>query len=112
MTETITSQNSTNLPPRHEHRRLRASMAVRRFALGVATGLVLAASLVATLMAWSAPAAHSDVGVGESITGGEQIDTLVITNHLYLHGPGGTMFEISVGTDASGKDVVTATPGG
>ena len=73
---------------------------------------MLAASLLATFMAWSEPAAHSDVGVGEFISGGEQIDTLVIANHLYLHGPGGTMFEISVGKDASGKDVVTATPGG
>ncbi len=48
----------------------------------------------------------------EFTSGGEQIDTLVIANHLYLHGPGGTMFEISVGKDASGKDVVTATPDG
>lgn len=93
-------------------RRLRAAMAVRRFALGVATGLVLAASLLAAFMASSQPAAHSDVGVGEIITGGEQIDTLVITDHLYLRGPGATMVEISVGKDASGKNVVTATPGG
>jgi hypothetical protein len=93
-------------------RRLRAPMAVGRLALGVATGLVLAASLLATFMAWSEPAAHSDVGVGETITGGEQIDTMIITDHLYLHGPDGTMFEIRVGKDASGKDVVTATPAG
>lgn len=80
--------------------------------VGVATGLVLAASLLASFMAWSEPAAHSDVGVAESQTGGMQIDTLIITDHLYLHGPSGKLVEISVGTDASGKDVVTATPAG
>jgi hypothetical protein len=83
---------------------------------------VLAVSLLATLMACgnSAPTTsvthgetHGGVGgVGESITGGEQIDTMIITDHLYLHGPTGSMFEISVGKDANGRDVVTATPAG
>jgi hypothetical protein len=51
-------------------------------------------------------------GVGQITTGGEQIDTMVITDHLYLHGPGGALFDINVGKDASGKAVVTATPAG
>jgi hypothetical protein len=93
-----------------EHRRLRAPMAVRRFALGVATGLVLAASLLAICMTWSRPA-HSQP-VGQIHTGGLQIDTLIVTDHLYLRGPGGTEFEINLGKDASGKDVVTATRAG
>jgi hypothetical protein len=37
---------------------------------------------------------------------------MVITDHLYLHGPGGALFDIGVGKDASGKDVVTPTPAG
>lgn len=93
-------------------RRLQALIAARRFALGVVTGLVLAASVLATFTAWSEPTAHSDIGVGQIITGGEQIDTMVITDHLYLHGPGGALFEISVGKDGNGKAVVSATPAG
>jgi hypothetical protein len=49
---------------------------------------------------------------GQITTDGEQIDTMVITDHLYLHGSGGALFDIRVGKDASGKDVVTATPAG
>ena len=103
-------------------RRVATQLAERRFALGIATGLVLAASLLATVMACGSSAPTTSVthgethgglgGVGESITGGEQIDTMIITDHLYLHGPGGTMFEIGVGKDANGRDVVTATPAG
>ena len=102
-------------------RRLATPLADRRFALGLATGLVLAASLLATLMACGNSAAptsmthgetHGGVGVGESIPGGEQIDTMIITDHLYLHGPSGSTFEISVVKDANGGDVVTATPAG
>ena len=92
--------------------RLQALIAVRRFALGVVTGLVLGVSVLATFMAWSEPAAHSDIGVGQITTGGEQIDTLVITDHLFLHGPGGALFDISVGKDASGKAAVNSTPAG
>jgi hypothetical protein len=93
-------------------RRLQRLIAVRRFTLGVVTGLVFAGSLMATVMAWSGPAAHSDVGVGQMTTGGESIDTLVITDHLYLRGPGGALFDISVAKDASGKAVVNAAPAG
>jgi hypothetical protein len=50
--------------------------------------------------------------VARYVTGGEQIDTMIITDHLYLYGPGETVFGISVGKDASGKDVVTATRAG
>jgi hypothetical protein len=92
--------------------RLRAAMAMRRFALGVATGGAIAALLLAVSMAWSPPTAHSDIHVAESTTGGEAIDTLVVTDHLYLHGPGGTLFELSISKDASGKPMVTATPAG
>ena len=103
-------------------RRLATPLAEKRFALGIATGLLLAVSLLGTVTACgsSAPTTsvthgetHGGLGaVGESITGGEQIDTMIITDHLYLHGPGGTMFEIGVGKDANGRDVVTATPAG
>lgn len=74
-------------------------MPIRRYALGVATGLVLAASLLA--------------GCGDG-TSTETVDnlnahTITVGQHLYLKAPDGTKFEISVGKDASGKDVVTAT---
>jgi hypothetical protein len=59
------------------------------FTLGVVTGVVLAASLLAAFVTWTEPTAHSDIGVGQITTGGEQIDTMVITDHLYLHGSGG-----------------------
>jgi hypothetical protein len=65
---------------------------MRRYALDVATGLVLAASLL--------------TACNRSET--DEFDTVVM-NHLYLKNPDGTKFEISVGKDASGKDVVTAT---
>lgn len=110
MTETATSQNSTNLP-------------VRRFALGVATGFVLAASLLATSTACGrqggpprqdtvGPTQQKGIQIAEQITGGEQIDTMFITDHLYLNGPDGTTFEISVGKDPNGKDTLTLTPVG
>jgi hypothetical protein len=54
----------------------------------------------------------SDPVVARYVTGGEQIDTMIITDHLYLHGLGEMVFGISVGKDASGKDVVTATRAG
>ena len=82
MTETATSRDFNSLPPGHDHRRLRAPLHVRRFALGVATGLVLAASLLAACGGTTA-----------------EYDTLNITNHLYLTGPGGTKYENSVGTE-------------
>jgi hypothetical protein len=93
-------------------RRLHALVSVRRFTLGVVTGVVLAGSLMAAFTTWTEPTAHSDIGVGRFYTGGEQIDTMVITDHLYLNGPGGALFEISVGNDASGKAVVNAAPAG
>ena len=87
MTETVTSRDSISL-----RRGLRAMLPVRRFALGVVTGIALSASLLA--------------GCGGTT---EEFDTVTINNHLYLKGSDGTKFEISVGKDASGKDVVTAT---
>jgi hypothetical protein len=93
---------------------------VRRFALGVATGLVLAAALLATSTACGGhggpprqntvgPTQQNGIQIAEQITGGEQIDRMFITDHLYLNGPDGTTFEISVGKNANGEDVVTAT---
>ncbi len=87
MSETVTSRDSTSL-----RGGFRATSPVRRFPLGVVTGLVLAASLLAACGGTT-----------------EEFDTVTINNHLYLKGPDGTKFEISVGKDASGKDVVTAT---
>ena len=69
---------------------------MRRFALGVATGIVLAVSLLAAC--------------GGPTT--EELGILSVKQHLYLNGPDGAKFEISVGKDASGKAVVTATPVG
>ncbi|WNG91079.1 hypothetical protein [Mycobacterium sp. ITM-2016-00318] len=85
-------RDSTTAPTGQDHRRTRALLPVRRFALGVATGAVLAVSLLAAC-------------------GGDSTewDTLTVNQHLYLNGPDGTKFEISVGKDASGQDVVTAT---
>jgi hypothetical protein len=90
---------------------------VRRFALGVATGLVLAAALLATSTACGGhggppqqntvgPTQQKGIQIAEQITGGEQIDRMFITDHLYLDG---TTFEISVGKNANGEEVVTAT---
>jgi hypothetical protein len=95
MTETVTSRDSTSMPPGQNHRRRRAVLPVTRFALGVATGLVFAVSLLAACG-----------GNGGNYTAE---DTLFVKQHLYLNGPDGAKFEISVGKDASGKDVVTAT---
>jgi hypothetical protein len=36
-------------------------------------------------------------------------DTLFVKQHLFLNGPDGAKFEISIVKDASGNDVVTAT---
>jgi hypothetical protein len=71
------------------------TLATQRFAVGVATGFVLAVSLLAAC--------------GGNLT---EEDTLFVKEHLYLNGPGGTKYEISIGRDASGKDIVTATPVG
>jgi hypothetical protein len=79
------------MPPRRDHRR-RAVIPVRRFALGVATGFVLAVSPL--------------VACGGNST---EEEILFVKQHLYLNGPDGAKFEISVVKDASGKDVVTAT---
>jgi hypothetical protein len=103
MTVTVTSRNSANLPPRTEDRRLRAPTPVRRFAVRVATGLVLAASLLAVCTACS--------GAASTLHGGQEVDWMNITDHLYLN-KDGTKYEISVGQDASGNDVVTVTPVG
>lgn len=83
-----TSRNSTPL-----RRGLQATLPGRRFALGVATGFVLGASLLA--------GCESDNYTGEG--------TLEVYKHLYLHS-NGTKYEITEDKDASGKDVVTATP--
>ncbi|HME78634.1 MAG TPA: hypothetical protein VKI00_24190 [Mycobacterium sp.] len=71
------------------------TLVARRFALGVAIGFVLAVSLLAAC--------------GGNLT---EEDTLYVKEHLYLNGPGGTKYEVSIGKDASGKDIVTATPVG
>jgi hypothetical protein len=101
MTETVmTSRNSTIL-----RRGLRATVPVRRYALGVATCLVLAASLLAGCKNSTCTGCTLDVDILNA-------DRITVGKHLYLKGPDGTKFEISVGNDASGKDVVTATPVG
>jgi hypothetical protein len=82
MRETVTSGESTRMPPGHKH-------PVRRV---VAAGFALAMSLLAAC--------------GGNST---EEDTLFVKQHLYLNGPDGVKFEISVVKDASGKDVVTAT---
>jgi hypothetical protein len=125
MTETATTRNSTSPSPGHNRRRRRAVLPARRFALGVATGFVLAVALLATTTACGGggqggPAQQINVGptqqkgipIAEEITGGEQIDRMVITEHLYLNGPDGTTFEVSVGKDANGKDTLILTPVG
>ncbi len=106
MTQTVTSRNSANPPPRTEDRRLRVPTPVWRFALRVATGLVLAAALLAVCTACrlNGPT-HAING------GGQEVDWMNITDHLYLN-KNGTKYEISVGQDASGNDVVTVTPVG
>jgi hypothetical protein len=86
MTKTVASQESTSI-----RRGLRSTSPVRRFALGVATGFVLAVSLLAAC--------------GANYT---EEDTLFVKEHLYLNGPGGTKYEIGINKDASGKDIVTA----
>jgi hypothetical protein len=93
MTETVTSRDSTTLRQGHDHRRRRPPLPVRRVALGVATGLVLAASLLA------------------GCSGGTTtvLGTVIINDHLYLKGTDGTRFEISVGKDATGNDAVIVT---
>jgi hypothetical protein len=90
MTLTNTRRDSTIL-----QRGLRATLPVRRFALGVATGFVLAVSLLAACAA--------------NYT---EEDTLFVKEHLYLNGPDATKYEINIGKDASGKDIVTAKPVG
>ena len=50
-------------------------------------------------------------GTFQGGSGGEQVDWMNITDHLYLN-KNGTKYEISVGQDASGNDVVTVTPVG
>lgn len=92
MTETVTTGDSTSTLPGHNHRGRRAMLPVGRFALGVVTGFVLAVSLL--------------VACGANYT---EEDTLFVKQHLYLNGPEGAKFEISVVKDASGKDVVIAT---
>jgi hypothetical protein len=64
----------------------------------VATGVVLVGSLLV--------ACKSDSW--ESV-GHLNADTVTVDEHLYLKGPDGTKFEISIGKDPSGKDIVTAT---
>ena len=75
-------------------------MPAKRFALGVATGFLLAMPLLA---ACGGQTDNLDV---------VNLNMLTVDQHLYLKGPDGTKFEISVGKDPSGKDVVTATPVG
>ena len=84
-------RDSTTAPTGQDHRRSER-FAFEALELGVATGAVLAVSLLAAC-------------------GGDSTewDTLTVNQHLYLNGPDGTKFEISVGKDASGQDVVTAT---
>ena len=112
MTETVTPRNSANLLPRTGDRRLRAPTPVRRFALRVATGLVLAASVLAVCTSCGTSVTEcSGCSPARTLTGGEQVDWMNITDHLYLN-KNGTKYEISVGKDASGNDVVTVTPVG
>jgi hypothetical protein len=71
---------------------------VSRGALAAVAGLVLAAPLLA------------------ACNGGEvdniyklNADIVNVDQHLHLKGPDGTEFEISIGKDANGNDVLTAT---
>lgn len=101
MTETITtSRDSTTL-----RRGLRATVPVRRYALGVATCLLLAPSLFAGCKNVQVEACTGCTLDVDNLNA----DRITVGHHLYLKGPDGTKFEISVGNDASGKDVVTAT---
>ena len=61
----------------------------------MATGFLLAVSLLAAC--------------GANYT---EEDTLFVKQHLYINGPGATKYEIGIGKDASGKDIVTANPVG
>src|SRR5258708_6606605 len=101
MTEIAKTRNPMSLSHGNEHRLRRAVLPARRFALSVATGFGLAASLLATSTACGGhqntggPVQQITVGltqqkgiqIAEEITGGEQIDTMFITDHLYLNGP-------------------------
>ena len=79
MTETVmTSRNSTIL-----RRGLRATVPVRRYALGVATCLVLAASLLAGCG-----------GTSTETVDNLNADTITVGQHLYVKAPDGTKFEI------------------
>ncbi|MCT7658875.1 hypothetical protein [Mycobacterium deserti] len=80
------------MPSGQDRAQVRALLPVKRFALGVVTGLVLAVSLLAACGADST-----------------EWDTLTVNQHLYLKDPAGTTFKIGIGKDASGKDLVTAT---
>jgi hypothetical protein len=84
----------------HTPSRRRMALPAKRFALGVATGFLLAIPL---LSACGGQTDNLDV---------VSLNKLTVDQHLYLKGPDGTKFEISVGKDASGKDVVAATPVG
>ena len=94
MTETVSSRGATSLRRGRDGRRQRAPLPLWRYVLGVAIGLVLAASVLTAC------------DTGENTT---EEDTVVIKKHLYLLGSDGTKFEISVGKDASGKDALTVT---
>jgi len=93
MTELVTSQE-------HTPSRRRMALSARRFALGVLTGFLLATPLLA---ACGGQTDNLDV---------VNLNKLTVDQHLYLKGPDGKKFEISVAKDASAKDVVTATPVG
>jgi hypothetical protein len=79
--------------PVRDHRHLRRPHPVTRLALGIASGVVLAAPLLA--------------GCSGGTT--TEFDSVTVNDHLYLKAPDGTKFEISVGKDATGKDEVTVT---
>jgi hypothetical protein len=99
MTATVTSRESKRMPLGQDHRRRRAVLPARRYGLGVATCLVLATS----------PMAGCDGGTSTETVDNLNAHTITVGQHLYIKAPDGTKFEISVGKDASGKDVVTAT---
>jgi hypothetical protein len=85
MTKPVTSQDPTN----------RAALPGKRFALGIVTGLLLAIPLLA---ACGGQTDNLDV---------VNLNTVTVDQHLYLKGPDGKKYEISIS-----KDAVTATPVG
>jgi hypothetical protein len=88
MTEMVESPTSTGEHAESQRPRI---FQVGRFALGVATGIVLAVALLAACGADST-----------------EWDIVTVNQHLFVKDPAGTKFEISVVKDSTGKDTLTA----